>query len=111
MCTSTSLQDLHPERLHRAIVYPTGIVFYSMWNLLVKWFMAESTREKVGNWCCCVVVLFSLAVWCMVFIAPQPSLPREASSIWLLVNWKSGCHCERVVVTGRRLPVVLMIAC
>jgi len=44
---SKVFMDLHPERLHRAIVYPAGIVFYSMWNLIVKWFMAENTREKV----------------------------------------------------------------
>jgi len=40
-------QDLHPERLHRAIIYPTGTVFYHMWNIFLKWFLAESTREKV----------------------------------------------------------------
>lgn len=40
-------QDLHPERLHKAIVYPTGLVYYSMWNLVLKWFMDEHTRSKV----------------------------------------------------------------
>eukprot|EP00598_Pedospumella_elongata_P010771 CAMPEP_0184991298 /NCGR_PEP_ID=MMETSP1098-20130426/36208_1 /TAXON_ID=89044 /ORGANISM="Spumella elongata, Strain CCAP 955/1" /LENGTH=690 /DNA_ID=CAMNT_0027516699 /DNA_START=87 /DNA_END=2160 /DNA_ORIENTATION=+ len=40
-------QDLHPERLHKAIVYPTGYVYYSMWNLVLKWFMDEHTRSKV----------------------------------------------------------------
>jgi len=44
---SSVFQDLHPERLHRAIVYPTGIVYATCWNLVLKWFLKESTREKV----------------------------------------------------------------
>ena len=28
-------------------MYPTGIVYYSMWNLALKWFMEEHTRDKV----------------------------------------------------------------
>lgn len=28
-------------------MYPTGLVYYSMWNLVLKWFMEESTRGKV----------------------------------------------------------------
>lgn len=40
-------QDQHPERLYRAIVYPSGFVFWSIWNI-VKWFMDPVTREKVA---------------------------------------------------------------
>ncbi len=28
-------------------MYPTGYVYYSMWNLVLKWFMDEHTRSKV----------------------------------------------------------------
>lgn len=39
-------QNNYPERLHRAIVYPSGIVFYTIWNL-VKWFLDPVTQDKV----------------------------------------------------------------
>jgi hypothetical protein len=39
-------QDQHPERLHRAIVYPSGWIFWSIWSV-VKWFLDPITREKV----------------------------------------------------------------
>lgn len=38
---------MYPERLHRAIVYPSGMVFYAAWNLIIKWFMDQVTRDKV----------------------------------------------------------------
>ena len=38
---------MHPERLEKAIVYPTGLVYYSLWNVVLKWFMEEHTRDKV----------------------------------------------------------------
>lgn len=40
-------QDQHPERLFRAIVYPSGMVFWSLWNI-VKWFVDPNTRNKVA---------------------------------------------------------------
>jgi hypothetical protein len=43
---SKLFQDQHPERMQRAIVYPSGIVFWSLWNIL-KWFFDPVTREKV----------------------------------------------------------------
>lgn len=44
---SKLFQDQHPERLHRAIVYPSGMVFWSLWNI-VKWFIDPNTRNKVA---------------------------------------------------------------
>lgn len=43
---SKLFQDQHPERLHRVIVYPSGLVFWSLWNI-VKWFVSPVTRDKV----------------------------------------------------------------
>lgn len=43
---SKLFQDQHPERLHRAIVYPSGMVFWSLWSI-VKWFVDPVTRDKV----------------------------------------------------------------
>ena len=28
-------------------MYPTGLVYYSLWNMVLKWFMEEHTRDKV----------------------------------------------------------------
>jgi hypothetical protein len=39
-------QNNYPERLHRAIVYPSGIIFYTFWNL-IKWFLDPVTQQKV----------------------------------------------------------------
>eukprot|EP01038_Epipyxis_sp_PR26KG_P004551 gene4551-6423_t len=39
-------QDLYPERLHRAIVHPTGLVFYGIWSA-AKLFFDPITRDKV----------------------------------------------------------------
>jgi hypothetical protein len=44
---SKLFQDQHPERLHRAIVYPSGLIFWSLWNV-IKWFMDPVTRGKVS---------------------------------------------------------------
>jgi hypothetical protein len=44
---SKLFQDQHPERLHRAVVYPSGLLFWSIWNV-VKWFMDPVTREKIA---------------------------------------------------------------
>lgn len=43
---SKLFQDQHPERLYRAIVYPSGLIFWSLWNV-VKWFLDPVTRDKV----------------------------------------------------------------
>lgn len=43
---SCSPQDLFPETLMRAIIYPSDVVFYSIWGI-VKWFVDPVTREKV----------------------------------------------------------------
>jgi hypothetical protein len=50
---SKLFQDQHPERLNRAIVYPSGVLFWSLWNVL-KWFLDPVTRGKV-----CPVMYFS----------------------------------------------------
>jgi hypothetical protein len=39
-------QNNYPERLFRAVVYPSGIVFYTIWNL-IKWFLDPVTQHKV----------------------------------------------------------------
>lgn len=39
-------QDNFPERLFRCIVYPSGIVFYGIWNI-VKYFLDPVTQQKV----------------------------------------------------------------
>jgi len=44
---SNVLQDNFPERLHRAVIYPTGLVFYGLWNV-VKWFLDPVTQSKVA---------------------------------------------------------------
>jgi hypothetical protein len=45
--SSSSLRKANfPERLHRVIVYPTGFMFYGIWNL-VQYFLHPTTREKV----------------------------------------------------------------
>jgi len=40
------LQDKYPERMHRAIVYPTGFVYYAIWNVF-RWFLDPVTANKV----------------------------------------------------------------
>eukprot|EP01038_Epipyxis_sp_PR26KG_P012524 gene12524-16798_t len=39
------LQALYPERLARAIIHPTGLIFYGFWNI-AKWFLDPVTRGK-----------------------------------------------------------------
>ena len=39
-------QDLFPETLQRAVIYPSDILFYSIWAI-AKWFVDPVTREKV----------------------------------------------------------------
>ena len=43
---SLLIQDLFPETLMRAVIYPSDIVFYSIWAI-AKWFVDPVTREKV----------------------------------------------------------------
>jgi len=40
------MQNNFPERVHRVIVYPSGFVFYGIWNI-VKWFLDPVTQAKV----------------------------------------------------------------
>ncbi len=40
------LQDLFPETLLRAVIYPSDLLFYSIWAI-AKWFVDPVTREKV----------------------------------------------------------------
>ena len=42
----TLFADQCPERLHKAIVYPCGLVFWAFWNVM-KWFLDPVTRSKV----------------------------------------------------------------
>lgn len=39
-------QDLYPESLQRAIIYPADFLFYTIWNV-GKWFLDPVTRDKV----------------------------------------------------------------
>jgi len=40
------MQNNFPERVHRVIVYPSGFIFYGIWNI-VKWFLDPVTQAKV----------------------------------------------------------------
>lgn len=44
---SKLLNDLHPERLHRAVVYPVPSVCAFIWNRLVKPWMDPVTADKI----------------------------------------------------------------
>ena len=44
---SLLLNDLHPERLHRAVVYPVPSVCAFIWNRLVKPWMDPVTADKI----------------------------------------------------------------
>ena len=33
--------------MHRAIIHPTGLVFYGLWNV-IKWFLDPVTQSKVA---------------------------------------------------------------
>ena len=33
--------------MHRAIIYPTGLVFYGLWNV-IKWFLDPVTQSKAA---------------------------------------------------------------
>ncbi len=44
---TTTSQDTYPERLNKTIVYPSGVIFWSIWNV-VKWFLDPVTRNKVS---------------------------------------------------------------
>jgi len=43
---SSQFQDLFPETLLRAVIYPSDLLFYSIWAI-AKWFVDPVTREKV----------------------------------------------------------------
>lgn len=43
---SSRFQDLYPERLQRCIIYPSDLLFYTLWNV-GKWFLDPVTRDKV----------------------------------------------------------------
>jgi len=42
----TIFQDNFPERMHRCVVYPSGVVFFLLWNI-IKFFIDKRTQEKV----------------------------------------------------------------
>lgn len=46
---SKLFQDQYPERVEKIIVYPSGVIFSALYNV-IKWFMDPVTREKV--WPC-----------------------------------------------------------
>jgi hypothetical protein len=46
LSTHHTLQNNFPERLYRIVIYPSGLVFYGMWNI-VQWFLDPVTRQKV----------------------------------------------------------------
>lgn len=37
---------MYPERVTRCILYPSDVVFYSLWNI-AKWFFDPVVREKM----------------------------------------------------------------
>mmetsp|Transcript_9398 Transcript_9398/g.15466 ORF Transcript_9398/g.15466 Transcript_9398/m.15466 type:complete len:302 (-) Transcript_9398:643-1548(-) len=41
-----TFQDIFPERVKNTIIYPTDLLFYSVWNI-AKWFLDPVTRNKV----------------------------------------------------------------
>jgi len=43
---SPIMQNHFPERMHRVVVYPSGFVFYGLWNI-AKWFLDPVTQQKV----------------------------------------------------------------
>lgn len=45
-CHLSPFQNNFPERLYRVVIYPSGLVFYGMWNI-VQWFLDPVTRQKV----------------------------------------------------------------
>lgn len=47
-CVTTYFQDNYPEKVYRVIVYPSGIVFYGIWNI-VKFFLDPVTQVSVCN--------------------------------------------------------------
>lgn len=44
---NAQFQNNFPERLHRAVIYPTGLVFYGLWNV-IKWFLDPVTQSKAA---------------------------------------------------------------
>jgi len=42
----TIFQDNFPERLHRCVVYPSGVLFFLLWNI-IKFFIDKRTQDKV----------------------------------------------------------------
>ena len=40
------VQNNFPERVYRVIVYPSGFIFYGLWNM-IKWFLDPVTQSKV----------------------------------------------------------------
>lgn len=43
---SPIMQNNFPERVYRVIVYPSGFIFYGLWNM-IKWFLDPVTQSKV----------------------------------------------------------------
>lgn len=43
---AAEFQILFPERLQRAIIFPSDLLFYTVWAI-IKWFLDPVTREKV----------------------------------------------------------------
>jgi len=56
-------QDAYPERLSKLVVYPSGVIFWSLWNV-VKWFLDPVTRQKVSP--------------CVYFYGVQEFIPDES---------------------------------
>lgn len=45
-CDNCAHQDNYPERLKLVVVYPAGLVFYGLWNI-VRWFLDPVTQAKI----------------------------------------------------------------
>lgn len=40
------MQDNYPERLHKIVLHPVGVIFYTGWAI-AKFFIDANTQEKV----------------------------------------------------------------
>ena len=40
-------QNNYPERVYRIVVYPGGLVFTGLWNI-VKWFLDPVTQQRLN---------------------------------------------------------------
>ena len=66
-------QDNYPERIYRIIVYPSGIVFYGIWNV-VKWFLDPVTQVPESVEFSAIKFIFSYAEILQAKVQPMLQL-------------------------------------